>query len=63
MSANPFEDRLREHSYGAQFKSAIMEFTTELSPSLKAMKADLLNSYVENCYKEEHIDDTFTNVE
>ena len=61
--ADPFEARLREASYGEQFKAAIYEFTTELSPSLKQMKADLLNSYVENCYKDEHIDDAFTNVE
>ena len=35
----------------------------DLSAPLKKMKADMLLSITENCYKEEHLQDSFTNVE
>ena len=54
---------LQNEGYGAQSGRAIDEFMFDLSAPLKKMKAEWLKSITENCYKEEHISDSFTNVE
>ncbi len=54
---------MRREGYGVKTQDAIAEFMVDLSAPLKRMKSDWLNQITENCYKEEHLSDTSTNIE
>mgnify|MGYP004586773411 CR=1 FL=1 len=57
------EELMKDDGYTNQSKKAIHEFTRDMSAPLKKMKQAMLSAVVADCYKEEHMSDTFTNSE
>ena len=57
------DELMKEAGYTSQTVKAIHEFSTDLSGPLKKMKQSMLQAIVADCYKEEHMSDTFVNHE
>ena len=63
LESETFQQMLKDEGYGARTSRTIDEFMFDLSNPLKKMKAEWLKNITENCYKEEHLSDSFTNSE